>query len=208
MIIQLVDRNQEMCDEWTKEFMDCDDVKIYCGDFFAPETDCIVSPANSFGFMDGGLDGVITKHLGRLTEANVKAAITKRPMKELLVGETVLVETGNKDIPYCISAPTMRVPMILKGTPNVYIASKAIFNALLDIRSVGVPINKVTISGLGTGVGRVPFDVCANQMKMAYDEVWLGRYNVPKTWFEAQQRHQMLYHTDVNKTRDLQFPEE
>lgn len=208
MIIQLVDRNKEMCDAWAKEFMDCDDVVTFCGDFFAPETDCIVSPANSFGFMDGGLDGVITKRLGRLTEANVKAAIAKRPMKELLVGETVLVETGNKDIPYCISAPTMRVPMILKGTPNVYIASKAIFNTLLDIKSVGLPIHKVTISGLGTGVGQVPFDVCANQMKMAYDEIWLGRYDMPRTWFEAQQRHQMLYYMDLNKTRDLQHPEE
>ena len=44
-------------------------------------------------------------------------------------------------------------------------------------------------------------------MKMAYDEAWLGKFGSPKTWFEAQQRHQMLYHTDVNNTRDLQIPE-
>jgi len=204
MIIQLVDRNQEMCDKWTTEFIDCDDVIIYCDDFFAPETDCVVSPANSFGFMDGGLDGVITKRLGNQTQTNVKESISKRPMKELLVGEAILIETTNQEIPYCISAPTMRVPMILKNTPNVYLASKAIFNLLLDIQSVGLPINRVTISGLGTGVGRVPYEICAKQMKKAYDEIWLGKGNAPESWFVAQQKHMRLYD---NNTRDLQFPE-
>jgi len=213
MLIQLVDRNQGMCDAWTTEFMDCEDVIIYCDDFFAPKTDCIVSPANSFGFMDGGLDGVITRRLGRQTETNVKTAIANRPMNELLVGEALVVETGNKEIPYCISAPTMRVPMILKGTPNAYLAAKATFNLLKDLKESedwinGIKIEKITISGLGTGVGQVPYEVCANQMKMAYDEVWLGKFGAPKTWFDAQQRHQMLYHTDVNNTRDLQHPEE
>lgn len=208
MLIQLVDRNPEMVNAWNKKFQEDDDVVTFCGDFFALDTDCIVSPANSFGFMDGGLDGVITQRLGRQTQINVQDFISKSPMNELLVGQAILVETGNKEIPYCISAPTMRVPMILDGTPNVYLAAKAVFNLLLDIKNVGLPISKITMSGLGTGVGRVPFEMCANQMKMAYDEAWLGHYGVPRTWYEAQQRHQMLYHTDVNDTRDLQFPEE
>jgi len=208
MLIQLVDRNQDMVDAWTSEFFECDDVITYCDDFFAPETDCIVSPANSFGFMDGGLDGVISQRLGRTTETNVKAKIAERPMNELLVGEAIVVSTGNDKIPWCISAPTMRVPMILDGTPNVYLASKAIFGLLRRIQTKNPnAVKKVTISGLGTGVGRVPYEVCANQMKMAYDEVWLGKATVPRTWFEAQQRHQMLYHSDSNKTRDLQHPQ-
>jgi|TARA_R110000824_G_scaffold105368_8_gene249339 O-acetyl-ADP-ribose deacetylase (regulator of RNase III) len=205
MIIQLVDRNQDMCDAWTTEFMDSDDVIIYCDDFFAPKTDCIVSPANSFGFMDGGLDGIITRRIGPQTQINVQEAISKRPMKELLVGETILVETGNEGVPYCISAPTMRVPMILKNTPNVYLASKAIFNQLLDIKNDGPVIERVTISGLGTGVGKVPFEVCAHQMKMAYDEVWLGKSKAHSSWYDAQKKHQLLF---TNKNlRDLQHPE-
>lgn len=39
------------------------------------------------------------------------------------------------------------------------------------------------------------------------NEVWLGKSTAPKTWFESQQRHQMLYHVDGNKTIDLQHPE-
>jgi O-acetyl-ADP-ribose deacetylase (regulator of RNase III) len=205
MVIQLIDRNQDMVDAWTDEFFECDDVIIYCDDFFAAPTDCIVSPANSFGFMDGGLDGVITKHLGPQTQINVQNYIKNTEMKELLVGDAITVQTGFPAIPYCISAPTMRVPMILAHTPNVYLAAKAIFIELKLLMEADSNVKSVTISGLGTGVGQVPFEVCANQMKMAYDEVWLGKGTFPKSWFESQQRHQMLYHSDVNNVRDLQF---
>jgi len=151
MIIQLVDRNKEMCDAWAKEFVDCDDVITFCGDFFTPETDCIVSPANSFGFMDGGLDGVITKRLGSQVEKNIQDRIKETDIKELLVGQAIMVPTENKEIPFCISAPTMRVSMNIENTVNVYLAAKAIFSQLKG----ETRINKVTISGLGTGVGNV-----------------------------------------------------
>lgn len=189
MKIQLVDRSQEMCDAWTTEFINCDDVVIYCDDFFAPQTDCIVSPANSFGFMDGGLDGVITRRMGTQVQTNVQNRIRETDMKELLVGQAIMVPTENELIPFCISAPTMRVPMILKDTPNVYLAAKAIFSLLKN----ETRIDKVTISGLGTGVGQVPYEVCAHQMKMAYNDVWLGDGELPATWYHAQKAHQHLY---------------
>lgn len=197
MKIQLVDLNQHMCDEWSLAFKDCDDIIIQCTNFFSIETDCIVSPANSFGFMDGGLDGVITKRLGTQISRNVQDRIKETDMKELLVGQAIIVPTENREIPYCISAPTMRVPTILQNTPNVYLASKAIFNLLKN----ETRINSVTISGLGTGVGRVPFDICAKQMKQAYDEVWLNKGTFPSSWHSAQAQHQLLY---TNKIKDLQ----
>ncbi len=64
MKIQLIDRNKEMCEQWNLLFKDCKDVVIHCGDFFSLQTDCVVSPANSFGFMDGALDLAISKKLG------------------------------------------------------------------------------------------------------------------------------------------------
>jgi hypothetical protein len=42
-----------MCKQWELQFNECEDVVIYNGDFFALATDCLVSPASSFGFMDG-----------------------------------------------------------------------------------------------------------------------------------------------------------
>ena len=65
MKIQLVDYNEEMCREWHKYFDDCNDVFIHEGDFFSVPTDCYVSPANSFGFLDGGIDNKIRKVYGK-----------------------------------------------------------------------------------------------------------------------------------------------
>lgn len=199
MKIQLVDRNTEMCDEWRLQFKDCEDVIVYCGDFFYLPTDCVVSPANSFGFMDGGLDVVISRKIGWQVQNKLQKVIKTKHLGELLVGQAELIETDFEEIPFCISAPTMRVPMILKDTVNVYLASKAIFQLLKKENR----ITSVTISGLGTGVGKVPYDVCAKQMKQAYNDVWLNKYTFPTTWDDAQIRHQKLY--SISNFRDLQY---
>ena len=198
MKIQLIDRNIEMCKQLTYQFENCDDVLIHHGDFFSLETDCVVSPANSFGYMDGGLDLVISKKLGWQVQNKLQKQIQNKYLGELLVGQAELIETENKDIPFCIAAPTMRVPLILKNTVNVYLSSKAIFGLLKN----ETRIKTITISGLGTGVGQLPFNVCAKQMKQAYDDVWLNKYVFPNSWHEAQKKHQLLY---SNQYRDLQY---
>ena len=47
-------------------------VEIHHGDIFATEPDAVVSPANSFGFMDGGIDGVYTRVFGRGVQERLK----------------------------------------------------------------------------------------------------------------------------------------
>ena len=153
MKIQLIDRNEEMCKQWELYFQDCEDVVVHHGDFFSQPTDCVVSPANSFGFMDGGLDYTISMKLGWHVQNKLQQQIYKTEMGELLVGQALLVETNDVEIPYLISAPTMRVPLIVKETANVYLATKAILNLLKKESNI---IKSVTISGLGTGVGQLP----------------------------------------------------
>lgn len=198
MKIQLIDKNKEMCEQWKLQFNDCNDIIIHNGDFFSLQTDCVVSPANSFGFMDGALDLAISKKLGWQVQNKLQKQIQEKYFGELLVGQAELIETDFNEIPFCISAPTMRVPLILKDTVNIYLASKAIF-ALLKKES---RIKTVTISGLGTGVGQVPYDVCAKQMKQAYNDIWLNECTFPNTWYEAQKQHQLLYSKSF---RDLQY---
>jgi O-acetyl-ADP-ribose deacetylase (regulator of RNase III) len=196
--VQLVGRNLDMCKSWAKYFVDDSNVFIYQGDFFDFPTDCVVSPANSFGFMDGGLDAAITKTLGTQVQYKLRHQLFSKYGGELLVGQAEMVETGHPDIPYCISAPTMRVPMILgPETVNVYLATRADFKLVQQYPQ----IKTLTISGMGTGVGKVPFDICARQMKQAYDDAFNGA-TVPATWYEAQARHQNLY---SDKIRDIQF---
>lgn len=188
MKIQLIDRKIGMCNQWLSYFNGCEDVVVHNGEFFSLPTDCIVSPANSFGFMDGGLDLVISMNLGWHVQTRLQTQIKEKYNGELLVGQAELVETGNEEIPFCISAPTMRTPMLLIDSPNVYLATRAIFLLLKNEPR----INSVTISGLGTGVGKMPYNICAKQMRQAYDDVILGTYKFPETWEESQKYNQNL----------------
>jgi hypothetical protein len=53
---RLRDRNPGVVEAWRQYFADCRDVTVSAGDIFAEPADAVVSPANSFGFMDGGID--------------------------------------------------------------------------------------------------------------------------------------------------------
>jgi hypothetical protein len=60
----LRDRNTTLVNAWEKEFDGYHDVEISCGNIFDIKADAIISPANSFGFMDGGIDLVYSEHYG------------------------------------------------------------------------------------------------------------------------------------------------
>jgi O-acetyl-ADP-ribose deacetylase (regulator of RNase III) len=64
-------------------------------------------------------------------------------------------------------------------------------------------VTSVALPGMETGVGRVPPRICARQMYAAFTEVIEEHYLFPRSWGEAQQRHQRLYSEVV---RDLQAP--
>jgi hypothetical protein len=62
-------------------------------------------------------------------------------------------------------------------------------------------VTSVAFPGLETGVGRVGPNTCARQVRAAIEESVLGPGQFPRTWAEAQQRHQLLY---TDRVRDLQ----
>ena len=191
-----------LAEAWRRHCGDLDQVEVHQGSIFECSVDAVVSPANSFGFMDGGIDRLYSNYFGWDLQARLQDQIRTRHHGELLVGAAELVETEHAGIPFLIAAPTMRVPMILRGTVNPYLAARAV---LLLIRHgqvavgelAGQPVAKVVrrvaFPGLGTGVGRVEPDICARQVRAAIDEVVLGLSEPPQTWFEAQTRHQLLY---------------
>jgi O-acetyl-ADP-ribose deacetylase (regulator of RNase III) len=88
----------------------------------------VVSPANSFGFMDGGIDWRYSERFGwQLMERLQQVIKGEDYFGELLVGQAIILETNDemKKIPYLISAPTMRVPLDVSNSPNAYLAFKA-----------------------------------------------------------------------------------
>lgn len=200
MVIKLIDYNREMAAALKPYFENIPNVETIGDSAFNHPTECIISPANSFGFMDGGFDATITNYLGPQVQENVQRKICDEYNGELLVGQAFYVETGNPLIPYCICAPTMRVPMYLGGeSTNTYLAARAIF---ILLRQPNLPFRTVTIPGLGTGVGAVPYDTCAKQMYQAYRDFYLQESVFPASWHQAQLKHQLLY---SQQTRDIQF---
>jgi O-acetyl-ADP-ribose deacetylase (regulator of RNase III) len=161
---------------WEKLFSEFDNVTISQGDILTQKADAIVSAANSFGYMDGGLDLVYSMHFGWELEKRVRALLLAEHDGELPVGQAVIVPTERDDIPWLISAPTMRVPSPIADTVNVYLAFRAVLQAVRRHNKLHPqkPIRSILCPALGTGEGRMPWERAAWQMYYAYSVCVLG----------------------------------
>lgn len=203
----LIDTREDMVVAWQNSFQGYPQVSVKCGSIFDVECDALVSPANSFGYMDGGLDMRISQFFGWHVQERLQELIRDRHHGELLVGAAEIVPTNHPRIPFVISAPTMRVPMILSETVNVYLATRAVILLVLhgffpDGDTVEDKVTTIAFPGMGTGIGRVTPNICARQMKSAIDVSLLRKIGFPPSWRESQVRHQLLY---SDKARDLQY---
>lgn len=200
LILSAVD--QRLDTAWRKACGGLEFVSFHFGSILEAGADAVVSPANSFGFMDGGLDAIYFNYFPGDIQMRVRQQIFDHHGGELLVGTADIVETGDDAIPFLIAAPTMRVPMVLKDTVNAYLAARAVFLLVRDGTFKSGPhrgeaiadhARTVAMPGLGTGVGRMAPDVCARQVRAAIDDVLLRGYRMPQSWAEASERHQLLY---------------
>ncbi len=196
MNIILCYHDEPLGDAWRHFFGDLPGVEIVNADICLLDCDAIVSPANSFGFMDGGLDRALSERFGWNLEQRVQQEIQSRPLRELLVGEALVVPTNNARIPWLISAPTMRVPMHIRSSVNSYLAMKAILT-VAQAHEGSPAIRTIAIPGLGTGIGRLAPELAATQMAQAYREVVLGEHVYPRNFAEAQKMHLGLNRTGM-----------
>ncbi|WP_435021043.1 macro domain-containing protein [Tundrisphaera sp. TA3] len=199
-----------LADAWERLCGDVEGVEVHRGSILDLRCDAVVSPANSFGFMDGGVDALYLDHFGPDIQMKVRRAILEQHHGELVVGAAEIVATDNPRIPYLVAAPTMRVPMILRESVNAYLAARA---ALLLVargrfghgehagRPIAERVESIAFPGLGTGVGRMGVNTCARQVRQAIDDVIHGQFSLPRSWAEASERHQLLY---TDRLRRLQ----
>lgn len=197
MKLVLVDVKPALVASWRRAFTDAADVDAREGSIFDVSCDAIVSPANSFGFMDGGIDQLISERFGWHVQERLQERIRTRHRGELLVGAADLVPTDDPDVRWVIAAPTMRVPMPLGPTVNPYLALRAVLllvrdGSLDDGRAIRGVVRTIACPGLGTGVGQVPSGICARQMRAAVGDVLLGEAQFPASWMNARERHDRL----------------
>ncbi len=211
MKIVLTAVENSLLNAWQEFCGDLDFVSIHQGSILDVKCDAVVSPANSFGFMDGGIDSIYMFHFGSDIQQKVRRQIFEFHNGELIVGNADVVETDDPKIPFLIAAPTMRVPMNLNDSVNPYLAARAVFilisqgkftSGSLVGEKIADHIETVAFPGLGTGVGRVGFNTCAHQVRKAIDDILIKEYRMPQSWAEASERHQLLY---TSKLKRLQY---
>src|SRR5262249_61946650 len=98
------------------------------GSILEQRTDAWVTPTNSRGSMDGGVDAVIKRHLGASIEKKVQKAIRAQYKGLMPIGSATCVPTGVSVPRYLISTPTMRASAEdVSETMNVALACAAAF---------------------------------------------------------------------------------
>ena len=155
---------------WEEAFADVEDARIVRGSILDQRADAIVSPANSFGYMDGGLDLVYSEFFGWDLEARVRERVLADHLGELPVGQAIVVPTDHARFRWLISAPTMRVPANVAETANAMLAFRAVLAAAAAHNAAhpSDPIGSIAVPGLCTGEGRMPPERCARQMRYAW----------------------------------------
>lgn len=188
----LVDVQRELCEEWEKAFKEFSSVSIFNGVFQnVTEYDCMVSPANSFGLMDGGIDLAIRHFFGMQIQKDVQKIIRNEFYGEQPVGTSKIVFTENEDHPFLAHTPTMRVPTDISDTDNVYNAMFAMLRAVSNHnKTEKIRIESVLCPGLGTATGRVSYKEAARQMSLAYKNFKKPTTNMK--WDNLQSRNQEI----------------
>lgn len=177
MKLILVDLNPAVTSALTKAFEGAPGEVRIINDLFEnlPEYDCVVSAANSFGLMDGGVDKAIRDHFPGV-EQTVQKTIIERSSGYLPVGRSLIVETNDSQHPFVAVTPTMPLPQDIRGTDNVYKSFWALLNAIKEFNSYGnKQITTVACPGLGTLAGRMSPQGSATQMALA----WRHYHEVP-----------------------------
>lgn len=164
MNLHLVDRSPTLVHEWKSAFRSFPEVHIQCADILTVAHTAVVSPANSYGYMNGGIDLAYRSFFGIQIERAVQAKSAEVTGPYLPVGQAVLVDTGHVRIPFLISAPTMFLP----EPTSTEACEKAMMATLKLARDHGDEWAALFCPGLGTGVGCVPPREAARAMAAAY----------------------------------------
>jgi O-acetyl-ADP-ribose deacetylase (regulator of RNase III) len=170
--------DESLADAWSGIAEGREGITVHRGSVLDVVVDAAVSPANSYGWMRGGVDAIYARAFPEV-EQRVRSAVLAYHGGELPVGEALLVPTGTPSPRWLISAPTMREPgeQLPADTVHPYLAARAMFRlwfgAALDN---GTPVRRVVrsiaVPGLGTGVGGADPALCARQVAAAWDEVF------------------------------------
>jgi len=129
------------------------------------QVECVVSPANSFGLMDGGYDLALTEYFGDQLQKRVQQYIASHYYGEQPVGTSFIVDAGAYGCKL-IHTPTMRVPCDIKDPLVIYQCMRTTLMCAIEngIQSILIPI-------FGSGIGGIDANTAARLMWLAYQQI-------------------------------------
>lgn len=159
-----------------------------------------LSPANSFGYMDGGVDAAYSEMfpgIQKLIQSKIKSYPfrTALGLSYLPIGSAILadlnllkLQTGFETIPlnsnivwedhcYLISAPTMWHPQDVSKTNNAYYALMSTLSLIKKYNTTAPDHRKIKTlmcPGLCTGYGKMSYAQSATQIEKALAEHFAG----------------------------------
>lgn len=179
MKIYLLDINNDMCNAWKEYFEGLYNIEVVNDNFkhFMDEhleIDCVVSPANSFGLMDGGYDKAIIDYFGTGLMNDVKKAIIYNWHGEQPVGTSLSVPIYNRVIntiygsKICtlIHTPTMRTPEKISDSRIIY---QCMRTTLIEAKRKQV--KHIVIPAFGGATGGISYNEIARLMFLAYEQI-------------------------------------
>lgn len=130
---------------------------------------CVVSPANSFGIMDGGYDLALTKWYGKQLQKRVQKYIIENYYGEQPVASSFIIDT-KKDNQYLIHTPTMRTPEKIVDTRIIYQSMRTTLMVAKQNQ-----IESILIPMFGGLTGCVKPQVVAEMMYLGYCQIMKPR---------------------------------
>jgi O-acetyl-ADP-ribose deacetylase (regulator of RNase III) len=192
MHLILVDTDPAFCAACSLHFGKLHGVEVVNGKFVDLTVfDCMVSPGNSFGLMEGSINNAILQFFGDSLKEKIRQRIWEEFLGEQPVGTSLLVETGNSEHPYIAHTPTMRVPMPVTQTDYAYLAMWAMLQAVRRHNITGTkPIEVIACPGLCIESDRMPTDEAVRQMALAYNHFLHPPFDFD--WHIAFQRQEAI----------------
>ena len=178
--IHLIDINQNMTNIWENFFKNIPNVYIHNTDLHTflnqnQNIEAIVSPANSFGLMDGGYDKAIIDYFGKGLMEDVQKSILLKWYGEQpictsitvpITNRTIVDNIGNRKYAVLIHTPTMRTPEVITDSKIVYHCMRS---TLIEAMKQGV--KSIVVPAFGGCTGQVDKRELANMMRLAYEQL-------------------------------------
>lgn len=155
--------------------------------------DCLVSPANSYGELKGGVDMCYYMNLGKEDLQNAIYHVIKNKFYgEILIGQCCCfpLEVFNPGLgpKYLLLCPTMTIPADVSQTRNAYYFARALLTKLFELKKLNIEIKTVLCPIPCVGVGQMDSKMAAMQIDLAFDSI----INKKGAIFQ-------IYATDVNE---------